>query len=118
MTPGTIVWGQVTGVEETYSESFLNNWIGTNGTISGAGDLEVVVLDCPTAQFESETHYLGVMNAIIDLNVYRSGSGELPLLQYKTGSTRVACDADTWHLYDGISFTSLGWIKIRVIKVN
>jgi hypothetical protein len=116
MVPGTIVWGQETGVEEDYTKPFIGNWETVNANISGSGDAEYVELGCPESEFISETHYLGVMPAIIDYNAYRPGSGEAPIIMYKTGSTKVLCDADVWHLYNGASFPSLGWIKIRIIK--
>ena len=56
------------------------------------------------------------MEAVIEYDTYASGSGPVSTFQYKTGVTRVACEADTWHVYDGESFTSLGWIKIKGVK--
>jgi hypothetical protein len=41
--PGTVYWGHVTAVDEDYARTFAGNWTGT-GTISGAGNLEVVIL--------------------------------------------------------------------------
>jgi len=117
MVPGTIVWGQQHNFDEEIAKPFIGNWETVNASILGSGDAEYVELGCPSSEFISETHYLGVMNAIIDLNTYREGSGEPPILMYKTGVTRVACDADIWHIYNGVSFPSLGWIKIRVIKL-
>jgi len=114
--PGTIVWGQETGITEDYSKPFVGNWETVNASILGSGDAEYVELGCPASEFISETHYLGTMNAIIDVNAYQAGSGEPPILMYKTGTTRVSCDADVWHIYNGISFPCLGWMKIRVLK--
>jgi hypothetical protein len=57
------------------------------------------------------------MEAGIFYDTYDTGSGPASTFEYKTGATRVACDADTWHVYDGLSFTSLGWIKIKGVKI-
>jgi hypothetical protein len=57
------------------------------------------------------------MEARILYNKYGIGSGPAPtLFQYKTGATKTACEADTWHTYNGTSFTCLGWAKINVVK--
>ena len=116
-TPGTITWGHHTGVAEDYDENFLTNWtIDDNATIAGSGDSETLTLNCITATSVSETWYLGAMEAVIEYDTYESGSGPVSTFQYKTGVTRVACEADTWHAYDEVSFTSLGWIKIKGVK--
>jgi len=62
----------------------------------------------------SETWQLGAFQAIIELNHYGTGSGPAPKVQYKTGNSKENCEADTWHDYNGISFTSQGWIKVRI----
>ena len=62
----------------------------------------------------SETWNLGSGEAVIDDDKYQGMSG-IVTIYYKTGTSPANCEADTWHLYDGTSFTSTGWAKIRVV---
>jgi len=116
-TPGTVTWGHHTGVVENYNENYSGNWtVDDNATITGSGDSEELSLNCIVATSVSETWYLGAIEAKIVYDKYGTGSGDAPTIQYKTGTTRVNCEADTWHVYNGTSFTCTGWAKIKVIK--
>jgi len=46
---------------------------------------------------------------------YQSGSGVAGTIEYKTGSTRVLCLADSWNTYT-VPFSSSGWVQIRISK--
>ena len=72
-----------------------------------------MTLACPAASTESISWYLGAMEARIRVDVYDTGSGPDVTFYWKTGATRVACEADDWNLYDDVSFTCEGWAKIR-----
>jgi hypothetical protein len=80
----------------------------------------VLVMSCPTAEAESDApYYLGICPAVIRLNAFGAGaSGNLPLAYYKTGATPPLCSADSWHLYNGVSFESAGWIQVRLVKAE
>jgi hypothetical protein len=93
--------------------TFADRWTGT-GTISGSGDAEQFTL-AAGQYMESETWELGAMNAKIVLNKYGSGTGT-PTVKYKTGASAVACEADSWHTYDGSSFACAGFAKIKVMR--
>lgn len=100
-------------VEEAVVRTFAAGWTGT-GTISGSGDAEQFTLDAGQSM-ESETWNLGAMTARIILNKYGSGDGT-PTVEYKTGASAVACEADSWHAYDGTSFVCAGYAKIKVSR--
>jgi hypothetical protein len=110
-TPGSYVWGHDTAVDEDYAED-LSTWSGS-GLTSGSGDSEILTLDL-SEDMESPARYLGALTAYIAIDKYQTGSGPLPTIQYKTGATRVACEADSWNAYNGTSFECAGWAKIKV----
>jgi hypothetical protein len=113
-TPGTVVFGHDTAVDEDYAED-LSTWTGT-GTVSGSGDAEILTQSVGDVDV-SPTWNLGAGEAVILIDKYQSGSGPTPaLIEYKTGVTKAAAEADTWTTYDNVSFTSLGWVKVRVTK--
>jgi hypothetical protein len=113
----TVTWGHHTDVTEDSDRNFTDNWTTIdNATIEGSGDAEILKLNCTTSSSESETWHLGSMEAKITYDKYGTGSGDAPTIQYKTGTTRVNCEADTWNVYNGTSFTCTGWAKIKVIK--
>lgn len=91
---------------------FAGNWTG-GGSIAGSGDDEALTLPIGSAE-ESETWNLGIGTAEIKINLYKAGSGGTPTVYYKTGADATACESDSWHLYNGSSFVSLGWIKVRL----
>jgi len=105
-----VCWGQDTGVEEDHTRDFSGIWTGT-GVISGSGDAEKIELYLGD-YMESETWLIGVGDVVIEEDKYGGGVGNATI-QYKTGATYLACEADSWNNYVG-SFTSLGWVKIRV----
>jgi hypothetical protein len=116
-TPGGVAWGHDTGVSETYVRDFNGNWTeDDNAVITGSGDGEELTLNCITSTSISETWFVGVGSTQITINKYGTGSGIDPIIQYKTGTTKAGCDADTWNLYNGSEFTSTGWAKVKVIK--
>ena len=72
-------------------------------------------MHCPDSTSISEVWYLGAFEAVIDIDKYLPGSGSGYTIYYKTGATAVACLAALWTLYNGVSFTSLGWIQLKII---
>jgi len=62
----------------------------------------------------SLTWQIGSGRARIQKDKYSSGFGPI-YIQYKTGSTKALCEADSWHdISSGDAFISLGWVKIKV----
>jgi hypothetical protein len=116
-TPGTVVWGHHTGVSENYDENFTGNisgWsiLGTPGTDNEAIDATACNQICTF-----EKWYLGTMTAIIKIDKYQTGSGPAPTIQYRTAASGAGITSATWFTYNGVSFTSLGWIQIRLIHI-
>jgi hypothetical protein len=64
---------------------------------------------------ESETWKYGVNKLVIKNNVYQAGV-DIAIIEYKTGESKAVCEADSWHIYNGTNFDSLGWVKIKVSK--
>jgi hypothetical protein len=90
-----------------------SGWSGT-GTVTGELNDEKIILE--SGQYmESETWYLGIGSGCINTNVYYSGEGVV-IIEFKTGATEVACEASDWQLYNGVSFDSLGYIKIKISR--
>lgn len=119
-TPGTVVWGHHTAVDEDYDEDFLTNWTTTSWSISGTAgtDDEIIYsgFDAECGQESiGEDWYLGAFEAVVSVDKYQTGSGPQVLIYYKTATTGAGLVAASWVLYNGISFTSLGWIKLRII---
>ena len=120
---GTVVWGHKTGVTEQHARP-LNNWTEDQGwtRVGPAGfDAETLQTDATSrvcSQIsESEDWNLGPMEAIIRLDKYQTGSGPAPTFYYKTSATQGGLAGEGWTLYNGVSFTSVGWIKLRIIHV-
>ena len=116
--PGTVVWGHHTAVTEDYDEDFTTNWTTTEWTISGTPGTDGETIDSGsgcTQVSTSEDWYLGAMEAVIKVDKYQTGSGPAPVIQYKTATTGAGLVAASWVTYNGVSFTSLGWIKLRII---
>ena len=123
-TPGTVSWGQVTGVEEDFTRTFAGNITTspptTGWAVSGSGDEEILYLinfpNCGQIVV-FEPWYLGVMdNAIINEDKYNTGSGGGgDHWYYRTHATKTGLIPLAWNLYNGESFTSLGWVQIRLI---
>jgi len=94
---------------------WAGNWTGT-GAIVGSGDNEILVIGIAEAE-ESETWKFGVGIAKIIMDKYPGGAGgPIPTIKYKTGNSKANCEADSWHTYNGHSFNSLGWIKVRISR--
>lgn len=110
------MWGECPPVDEDYNRRFRDNWELINTTIDGTCSNETITLHCPDATSISQVWYLGVFEAVIDIDKYNTGTGSGYTIYYRTGATSVACLAASWTLYNGTSFTSLGWIQIRITK--
>ena len=116
-TPGTKVWGQQTGTEEDFQNTFLGNWTTSGGWFpSGSGNFETLNTSGGCLQVSiCNPHYLGSFEATIFVDKYRTGSGPAPIIFYKTATTKTGLSTETWTIYNGVSFTSLGWVKLKII---
>ena len=109
---GTICWGHDTSIMEQIARDFNIDWSGT-GNVTGSGDDEVMNMEIGQTM-TSITWNLGIMTAQVARDTYKTGTGEPVTISYKTGDTEKKCNEEDWHVYDGISFISLGWVKIKV----
>jgi len=100
----------VTGVTQDSTGTFSGNWTG--GTPAGSGDFETLSL-AVSGQSVCDSWYMGSGEASITTNVYRSGDTPTTI-EYRTGATQGVCEAAGWSVYNGTSFTSLGWVQIRL----
>jgi len=116
-TPGTVVWGHHTAVDETYDLDFTGNTTGW--TILGTPGTDGEAIDATSCNqiITFDPHYLGTMTAVIKVDKYMTGYGPAPVIEYRTAATKVALLAASWNVYNGVSFPSLGWIQIRFIHV-
>jgi hypothetical protein len=113
-----VVWGHYNFAAEQSRKPFAVWESLVNTEVVGPwADIEYLKFNQPGAEGQSDSHYLGVMEAIIQIDHYLTGQGTPPTVYYKTGATKVACLADGWHAYNGVSFTSLGWAKLRLVRV-
>lgn len=107
------MFGHDPPVEEDYA---LDHTDGSGtGAPSGSGDDEILTIALGE-NWEYETRYVGAGEMVIAIDKYQTGSGPIPTIEYKTGATRVACEADSWNVYNGTSFTCTGWAKVRMSK--
>ena len=115
------MYGHHTSVDEDYDEDFNVNWTTDNGwTISGTPGTDAETIDATSgcgAISISDPWLLGTMTAIIRVDKYQTGSGPIPIIHYKTATTEAGLVAASWTLYNGVSFTSLGWIQLRITHV-
>jgi len=107
---GSVCWGHVTGVEEDNTVTMAAGSTGT-GVVSGSGDAEILAITGEQTR-EYGPWKLGAGKAKMLMDKYDTGTGGLSL-EYKSGATEAACEADTWHSYTG-KFVQSGWVKIRV----
>jgi len=112
-TGGDITWGRETS-DEQVTEPFEGEWVG--GVIDGTGNAETLTLTSDSDVSVSDTVYVGPFTGMIYIDKYDTGEGPAPKIEYKTGETENICDAFAWHEYDGSSFESLGWVKLKLIK--
>jgi hypothetical protein len=105
---GSICWGQSTGVSELVKRTF-STWTGT-GSVGGSGDEEV--LEIHTGEYmQSAAYELGLGSYAITVNKYRAGG--TPIISYKTASTSAGIAGASLLSFSG-SFSSLGWIQVRL----
>ena len=116
--PATKVWGRQTGTQEDYQNTFTGNWTTSGGWFpSGSGDTETLNIsggDCNQVSI-SQDWYLGSFEAIIFTDKYDLGSGIPPIIYYKTSVNKTGLSGATWTLYNGVSFPSLGWVRLKII---
>ena len=109
MTQGEWVWGHDTGVTEDFVED-LSEGSGT-GEVTGTDDSEALCLEVDEYWILPAKN-VGIAEVEITYDQYDTGyySGTI---EYRTGATRVACEAASWNTYT-THFTSLGWVQIKV----
>jgi len=112
---GTVTYGQHTGVEETFDLNFQGEATGWSITGTPGTDNEAIDATSCGQIVTFRPHNLGAMTAIIRIDKYQTGSGPAPIIQYRTAANRIALFLAAWNVYNGVSFTSLGWIQIRFI---
>ena len=89
---GTTTWGHVTGVAETNTRTFTDNWTGT-GSIEGTSDAEKLALN------SGEYMELEVVNTgetLIQLLQNSYQAGDTVTLEYRMGSTSTECGTATY----------------------
>lgn len=106
---GTVCWGHVTGVEESWARHLQGNWTG-DGTISGSSDAEKMELDFGQ-EMVSEARHTNRGTFVLKQNYYQSGIGAI--LYYRTAVAKFLLDEESWSLYDE-SITSLGWVQLKL----
>lgn len=116
-TPGTVTWGHHTGVVENYDENFTGNTTGW--TVEGTPGNDNETIDATTCDVICvfERWYLGAGEAEILIDLYQTGSGPAPVIQFRTATTGAALAALSWQNYIPPSFTCLGWVQIRLVHV-
>ena len=110
---GSHVFGHDTGVDEYFKHDFSDGTV-TGGSIDGSGDYEKVTLGSGN-YWTSHIVRTGANMVKFVYGKYRIGSGSPGTFQFKTGSSKATCDADTWHDYTG-PFQSSGWVQLRALK--
>jgi hypothetical protein len=108
--PGSVTWGQRTGVLETFIKTFTGNWTGTGG-ITGIDDAEKISLHSGE-YMDSDIVYTGVTRVNLLQNNYNI-LGDDVNLDYRHGASEAACLAAGWNDYSG-TFISLGFVQIRL----
>ena len=63
----------------------------------------------------SETWNLGAGIMQISRDKYRAGAGSV-VIEYKTGTDSATCESVTWCVYNGVSFTSDNYVKIKISR--
>ena len=95
---GTVVWGHITSIDESFSRA-LGNGSGT-GTISGSGDAETLTL-YPGQYWEFEDWETGTIDIRLQIDKYLTGSGGAPTVKYKTTATQGGLPGAGWVGYSG-----------------
>lgn len=116
---GTVSWGHVTGVEEDFTETFTGSVTTSGWAVSGSGDGEIVyITTTPNCDqiIVFEPWCLGAFEAQITYDKYDTGTGIDGIIQYRTAATKAALGG-VWTTYNGVSFTSLGWVEVRIVNV-
>jgi len=66
---------------------------------------------------DSNAWNLGSGEAVIRVDKYGTLGQGSATVQYKTGASKIACEGvGSWTTYNGVSFTSSGWVMIRIIN--
>lgn len=107
---GDTTWGHDTGVTETNIRDFSGNWTGT-GSILGTGDSERLELNAGEYMV-SEIVNTGAYTVTLFQNHY-DGTGDNVTLEYRHADSEGDISSASYNTYSG-SFTSLGYVQIRV----
>ena len=114
---GTVTWGHHTGVEEDYDEDFTGNTTGWDIGGTPGNDNENIDATACNEIILFERWCLGAGEAEILIDKYGTGYGPAPVIQYRTAITGLGVLVASWVTYNGVSFTSLGWVQIRLIHI-
>lgn len=114
---GSVCWGHVTGVEETNTRPFADNWTG-DGEILDSGDAEQIGLNVDN-EMVSEIVDTGVVTVTLSMDKYRTGSSSGPIkkLYYRTGISPIILETVGWAEYS-VPFASSGYVQVRIYAQN
>ena len=108
---GEVCWGHDNVFELNIRDFIHRITAGSNYVVKDTGNNERVYIGLG-GYIELETWNLGAMLCRITDDKYQTGKGS-PTIKYKDGSTKTACEADSWNTYS-TPFACSGWIKLRV----
>ena len=114
---GTITWGHHTGVLEDYDRDFTDNTTGWEIGGTPGNDNEYIDATSCDQVITFQVWPLGAGEAEILIDEYGTGYGPAPVIQYRTATTGLGVLVASWSTYNGTSFTSLGWVQIRLIHI-
>ena len=113
-----MVWGHWNFAQENSRKAFAlwENLVDTVVDGPPNTDAEQLRFTKDIGSAESDPHYLGAITAIIEIDHYFTGQGGAPQIYYKTAADVAELSGVEWQLYDGVSFNSAGWAKLRLVK--
>ena len=114
---GTITWGHHTGVLEDYDRDFTDNTTGWEIGGTPGDDNEYIDATSCDQVITFQVWPLGAGEAEILIDEYGTGYGPAPVIQYRTATTGLGVLVASCSTYNGTSFTSLGWVQIRLIHI-
>jgi len=111
MAIGDWVWGHDTAV----TEDFVGDIVDGAGTaeVVGTGDDETVCIETGEYWIFPAVN-TGAITVEFLYDQYNTGSGS-GTIEYRTGATRVLCEAAEWNTYS-VPFASSGWVQAKLSK--
>ena len=110
MVAGTWCFGHDTDVEQDFTGDFVD---GTgDAVVSGSGDAEIIAV-AEGNEWITPAVKIAPQDILITYDQYDSGGGTPGTVEYRTGASKTACEAQSWSTYS-VAFTSLGWVQVRM----